>query len=147
MEEQLKTTGARTQTGLETLPELFSRLGEQTMSLLEAKFNLLVVEVKEDLTSYIRGGVFLFIGALIVSIGFALLNIALALFVASLFTFADPRMNYALGFLLTGTLYLIIGGIVISAIKSRLAARNPLPERSLEELRKDKQWLTRESLQ
>jgi hypothetical protein len=44
----------------------------------------------------------------------------------------------------TGVLYLVIGGILVVVMKNRLAALNPAPPRTIEELRKDKQWLKKE---
>jgi len=143
-QQEVLTAKSHTQSGIEDLPDLFSRLGDQTVRLLEAKFNLLTVEVKEDAASYARNAIYFGIGAIITGVGLALLNVALALFVAALFTFADAPLNYALGFVATGFLYLVIGGIIVTTIKNRVAAQNPLPERTIEELRKDKQWLMNE---
>lgn len=130
--------------GAETLPELFSNLGDQVMKLVEAKLHLLKMEVKEDAANYMRGSIFLGISAIVASVGFILFNIAIGFFLSTLFNFADMRLNYTLGFLCIGVLYLLIGGIVMAVAKNRLTAINPLPERSIEEFRKDKQWLTKE---
>ena len=130
--------------GIEHLTDLFSRLGDQVMKLLEAKFNLLTLEVKEDAAAYARGGAIFGVGAIITGVGLALINIAVAFLVATLFNFADPRINYALGFVITGLFYLVLGAIVMGVVKRRLSQHNPLPERSIEEIRKDKQWLTKE---
>ena len=134
----------QTSTETENLPTLFSRLGEDVMTLVDTKLSLLKVEVKEDVSAYARGGAFIGLGAVVAVIGFALINVALAFFISKIFTFADARLNYAFGFLVTGILYLLIGGIVIIVVKNRLAARNPLPEQSIEEIKKDKQWLKKE---
>ena len=131
------------QTDIESLPALFGRLGDDVMTLLDTKLSLLKVEVKEDADAYVRGGVMISVGGIIAAIGFALLNIAVALFVATLLP-NNPPVNYALGFLITGALYLVIGGIIVVVMKNRLVKRDPLPERSVEELRKDKQWLKKE---
>lgn len=130
--------------GVETLPELFGNLGDQVMKLVETKLHLLKIEVKEDAANYMRGGIFLGVSAIVASVGFILFNIAVGFFLSTLFTFADPRLNYAMGFLSIGVLYLLVGGIVMTVAKSRLNAINPLPERSIQEFRKDKQWLTKE---
>jgi len=132
------------QTDIESLPALFGRLGDDVVKLLDAKFSLLKEEVKEDANGYIRSAVMIGIGGVIAAVGFALLNVAIAFFVSKLFTFSDARLNYALGFLVTGVAYLIIGGILIVVMKNRLAARNPVPERTVDELGKDKQWLKKE---
>ena len=45
---------------------------------------------------------------------------------------------------ITGAVYLLVGGIMIQAMKGRLAKQDIVPNRSLDELRKDKQWLKNE---
>jgi uncharacterized membrane protein YqjE len=132
-----------TQSDMESLPALFGRLGDDVMTLLDTKLSLLKVEVKEDADAYVRGGVMISVGGVIATIGFALVNIALAFFVATLLP-NDPPVNYALGFLITGVVYLLIGGIIVVVMKNRLARRDPVPNRSVDELRKDKQWLKKE---
>ncbi len=134
---------AQGQTDIETLPALFGRLGDDVMTLVDAKLGLIKVELKEEAAVYARGTAMIAVGAVLAAIGFALVNIAVAFFISSLFSF-DERINYALGFVITGALYLVIGGIIIFVMKNRLAAHDPTPERSVEEIRKDKQWLKKE---
>lgn len=148
LEKRAATAPARmtdAQSEIESLPALFGRLGDDVMQLLDTKLSLLKVEVKEDADVYIRGGVMIGIGGVIAAIGFALLNVAVAFGVSTLF--ADTNLSqparYALGFVITGVLYLIIGAIIVVVMKNRLAKRNPVPNRTVEELRKDKQWLTK----
>ena len=130
---------------LEALPALFGRLGDDVVTLLDTKLSLLKVEVKEDADAYIRGGVMIGIGGVIAAIGFALVNVAVAFGVSTLLpTDWSQPARYALGFVITGVVYLIIGGIIVIVMKNRLANRNPVPSRSVEELRKDKQWLKKE---
>ena len=131
---------------LENIPGLLSRLGEDVTELLDTKLSLLKVEVKEDVQSYVRGGVMIAVGAVIAVVGFALLNVAVAFGVSTLFAQADLSQpaRYALGFVITGGVYLVVGGIIVLAMKSRLARQDMVPNRSLDELRKDKQWLKNE---
>ena len=86
------------------------------------------------------------VGGVIATIGFALLNIAVAFLVSTLFanTSLSQPAKYALGFLATGILYLVIGGIIVLVMKGRMAKRDPTPNRTVDELRKDKQWLKKE---
>jgi uncharacterized membrane protein YqjE len=130
---------------IEALPALVGRLGDDVMKLLDTKLSLLKVEVKEDADAYIRGGVMIGIGGVVAAVGFALLNVAVALGVAALMPedWSQPA-RYAVGFVITGLVYLIIGGIIVMVMKNRLANRNPVPTRSVDELRKDKQWLKKE---
>jgi uncharacterized membrane protein YqjE len=130
----------------ESLPSLVTRLGEDVMQLLDAKLNLLKVEIKEDVNTYTRGAVTMAIAGVIAAVGFALLNVAVGFAVSILFATANLSQpaKYALGFLITGIFYVLVGGIIVMAVKSRLAKADLVPTRTVEELRKDKQWLKNE---
>jgi uncharacterized membrane protein YqjE len=130
------------QADIQELPALFGRLSDGVMTLLDTKLSLLKVEIKEDADAYISGGTKIGIGAVIAGVGFALVNVAVALFVATLLpeTWSQP-VRYATGFVITGVLYLIIGGVIIVSVKNRLARRNLVPSRSVEELKRDKEWI------
>jgi uncharacterized membrane protein YqjE len=130
----------------EDLPTLFSRLGDDVMQLFDTKMSLLKVEIKEEANAYARGGAMIAVGGIIAAIGFALLNVAVAFGISTLFadtTLSQPA-KYAIGFVTAGVLYLIVGVIIISTMKSRLAKMDLIPDRTVEELRKDKQWLKNE---
>ncbi|HEX8096738.1 MAG TPA: phage holin family protein, partial [Pyrinomonadaceae bacterium] len=128
---------------LDSLPGLFGRLGDDVMQLLDTKLTLLKVEVKEETEAYVRGAVMIGVGAVIALVGFALLNVAVAFGISALLadTALSQPAKYAVGFLITSVVYLVVGGILIVVMKNRLAKRDMMPERSVEELRKDKQWL------
>jgi uncharacterized membrane protein YqjE len=133
------------QIDIEGLPAMIGRLGDQVMTLVDAKLGLVKVELKEEAAAYGSKIAMITVGGMIAAVGFALLNVAIAFFMARLFFYSfTPPISYALGFLVTGVLYLVIGGILVVVMKNRLAAINPAPERTLEEFRKDKQWLKKE---
>jgi len=130
----------------EGLPTLLSRLGDDVMQLINSQLALFKVEIKEEANAYIRGAVTIAVGAVIAAIGFALINVAVAFGVATLFAganFSQPA-TYALGFVVTGVFYLLVGAIVVMIIKSRLAKQELVPTRTVAELRKDKEWLKNE---
>ncbi|HKG11738.1 MAG TPA: phage holin family protein [Pyrinomonadaceae bacterium] len=136
---------------VENLPALLGRLGDDVMRLVDTKLSLVKVELKEDASFYARNGAFTAVGAMVALIGFALLNVAVAFFISNFFandaaTTAErfTPTSYGLGFLITGVLYIIIGGVIVLMMKNRLAAYNPVPTTSLDEIRKDKQWLKNE---
>ncbi|HEX8130205.1 MAG TPA: phage holin family protein, partial [Pyrinomonadaceae bacterium] len=133
------------QADIEGLPAMIGRLGDNVMTLVDAKLGLVKVELKEEAAAYGSNIAMITVGGALAAIGFALLNVAIAFFMALLFFYSfTPPISYALGFVVTGVLYLVIGGILVVVKKNRLAAINPAPERTLEEFRKDKQWLKKE---
>ena len=130
----------------ESLPTLFSRLGEDVMELFNSQLALFKVEIKEEANAYARSITMIAIGAVITTVGFALLNVAIAFAVSTLFAqanFSQPA-SYALGFVVTGAFYVLVGGIMVLLMKNRLAKQDIVPPRTVEELRKDKQWLKNE---
>lgn len=141
--QSLQTT---TQPDNENLPSLFSRLADDVMQLFDAKINLLKVELKEEAKTFTNAGIMMAVGGIVAAIGFALVNVAVALGVSVLFANADISQpaKYALGFGITGLFYVIVGAIVVSVVKNRLANADVVPGRSVEELRKDKEWLKNE---
>ena len=130
----------------ESLPGLLGRVGEDLATLLDAKLGLLKIEIEEDIRACARGGVAIGVGSVIAAVGFALLNVGIGFVISALFeqTQLSPPMKYALGFLITGAIYLFLGGGIVLVNKKRLARRRIMPERSIAELQKDKQWLKKE---
>ena len=135
-----------TRSEIEQLPTLFSKLGDDVMQLFNSQLALFKVEVKEEANAVVRHAVVIAVGAIIGAIGFALLNVAAAFAVSTLFAQANlsQAASYALGFVVTGVFYLIVGGIILAVIKSRMAKQQLVPQRTVDELRKDKEWLKNE---
>lgn len=130
----------------ESLPTLVGRLGDDVMDLFKSQLELFKVEIKEEANAYARAITTIAIGAVIATVGFALLNVAIAFAVSTLFAranFSQPA-SYALGFVVTGAFYVLIGGIIVLLMKKRLAKQDLVPQRTVAELRKDKQWLKNE---
>ena len=128
------------------LPAMLERLAGQVTKLFDQKLALLRIEVKEDVDAYVRGAVVMLAGGIVAAIGFALANVALAFVVSILFihlNISQPA-KYALGFITTGVIYLVIGSAVILVTKNRLAKQRLVPQRTLNELERDKEWLQRE---
>ena len=141
-----KTNDVNSRGEIEQLPTLFSRLGDDVMRLVNSQLALLKVELREEANTFARGAIMIAVGAAIGGIGFALLNVAVALGVSTLFARANLSQpaSYALGFVATGVFYLIVGGILIALMKGRLAKQQLVPQRTVSELRKDKEWLKNE---
>ena len=141
-----RTDEIATRNDTDSLPSLFSRLGEDVMQLFNSQLALFKVEIKEEAGAYARGITMVAIGAVIATVGFALLNVAIAFAVSTLFAkanFSQPA-SYALGFVVTGGFYVLVGAIVVMLMKNRLARQELVPKRSVAELRKDKEWLKNE---
>ena len=130
----------------ESLPNLLGRLGDDVMQLINSQLALFKVEIKEEASAYARNATFIAVGGAVAAIGFALLNVAIAFGVSTLFARADfsQPASYALGFVVTGVFYLLVGGIVVLAMKNRLAKQQLVPPMTAQELRKDKHWLKSE---
>jgi len=144
--QSLINVDASTPAQIDGLPNLFSRLADDVMELVNSQLALFKVEIKEEANAYARGAAMIAVGAAIAIVGFALVNVAIAFAVSTLFAqanFSQPA-SYALGFLVTGGFYVLVGAIVVLIMKNRLARRNLVPERTVQELRKDKQWLKNE---
>ena len=141
-----KPSVASRESGGDSLPGLLGRVGEDLATLLDAKLGLLKIEIEEDMRAYARSGAAIGVGSVIAAVGFALLNVGIAFIVSALFadTQLSQAMKYSLGFLITGASYLILGGAVMIVNKNRLAGRGIVPEKSIEELQKDKEWLKKE---
>ena len=140
-ENELATT-----TDNEGLPTLFGRLGDDIMQLFNSQLALFKVEIKEEANAYARAVTMIAIGGVIATVGFALLNVAIAFAVSTLFAqanFSQPA-SYALGFVVTGGFYILVGALVVMLMKNRLAKQDLVPQRTVAELRKDKQWLKNE---
>jgi uncharacterized membrane protein YqjE len=130
----------------ETLPSLFTRLADQVTQLFDAKLTLLRIEIKEEVNTYLRGALMIVAGGVVAVIGFALLNVAIAFLISMLFesTHISQVAKYAVGFMITAALYLVVGVIVIIKAKNRIAKQGIMPPRTATELERDKEWLKKQ---
>jgi uncharacterized membrane protein YqjE len=128
------------------LPSLVERLFSDVAQLFDQKLALLRVELKEEVDAYVRGSIVIVAAGVVVAVGFALANVALAFAVSTLFSTLDLTQpaRYALGFVITGLAYLLIGTLVILITKNRLAQQGLVPRRTVRELQRDKEWLQKE---
>src|SRR5205823_472427 len=128
------------------LPALFAKMADQLTQLFDTKLSLLRVELKEEVSIYTRGAVTMVIGGVVVPVGLALLNVAIAFLVSTVFESSNSSqpVRYALGFIIIALVYLIGGGVVIVITKKRLATIGIVPTRTVAELERDKEWLQNE---
>ncbi|MGZ5435511.1 MAG: phage holin family protein [Pyrinomonadaceae bacterium] len=128
------------------LPSLLERLASDVTTLFDTKLTLLKIEIKEDVNAYVRASVAIIAGGIVAAVGFALVNVALAFAISTLFVDLDVSQpaKYALGFVIAGGLYLAIGSIVIVIMKNRLTRVGIVPQRTINELERDKEWIQKE---
>jgi uncharacterized membrane protein YqjE len=131
---------------VEHLPVLLTRLGDDVMQLFDTKVSLLKVEVREDVSAFLRAGTVIAIAGMVALIGFALASVALALGISTLLvnTTLTTAGRYGLSFVIVGLIYLIVGTITALVMKGRLAKQSIVPNRTVDEFRKDKEWLKKE---
>jgi uncharacterized membrane protein YqjE len=133
-------------TELENLPVLFTRLGDDVTQLFDTKMSLLKVEVKEDVSAFLHSAVGIAIAAIVALMGFALASMAGAIGISILLenTNLSQAGRYGLGFIIVGAVYLVLGTSVALVMKGRLSKQGLVPKRTVDEFRKDKEWLKKE---
>jgi uncharacterized membrane protein YqjE len=130
----------------EGLPALFAKMADELTQLFDTKLALLRVEITEEVSAYTRGAISMVIGGVVMVVGFALLNVAIAFLVSTIFEGASlsQPVRYAFGFIIISLVYLVGGGVVILITKNRLAKIGVVPKRTVAELERDKEWLQNE---
>jgi uncharacterized membrane protein YqjE len=130
----------------EDLPTLVSRMTNDLTELFDTKLSLLKIELREEMSTYIRGVAMIVVGGVTALVGFALLNVALAFLVSTLFenTHLTQPARYALGFVITAAVYIVGGAVLVIISKNKIAEQDLVPPRTIAELRRDKDRLEKE---
>jgi uncharacterized membrane protein YqjE len=131
---------------LENLPVLLTRLGDDVMRLFDTKMSLLRVEVQEDVSAFLRASIVIAAAGMVALVGFSLASVALALGISTLLANSNLTQagRYGVSFSSVGLIYLIVGTIIALVMKGRLSKQSLVPDRTVDELRKDQQWLKNE---
>jgi len=131
---------------MESLPVLLTRLGDDVMQLFDAKMSLLRVEVQEDVNAFLRASTVIAAAGMVALIGFSLASIALALGISTLLANSNLTQagRYGVSFSIVGLIYLLVGTIIAAVMKGRLSKQSLVPDRTVDEFRKDQQWLKKE---
>jgi len=127
----------------EALPDMFRRLAAEITSMISLQIALLKAELKDGIKGYAKGSAFLVAAAVPAVLTFLFLEIALGFLLAALFPFSLP-VNYGLGFGIIMLLNGIVAGTLAWLGLKAFKKHSLVPERSIEEMEKDKQWLTNE---
>lgn len=139
---RFETEGSRF-SDLKEIPNLIKKLGNDITRFVDQNVTLLKVELRNEIQGYIKDGVMLGLAGVMAVMGFLLINIAVACFIAALLPFSLP-VSYGLGFLAVSLIYGIAAGVVFAIAKKRISERHVVPEKTVEELKRDKQWLQKE---
>jgi uncharacterized membrane protein YqjE len=121
-----------------TLASLLGRLANDVLRLLDQRLALLKLEVKEEVAALVRKSVLMLVGAVMALLAAVWLLLALALWLGELVGSAPG------GFAIVGGVFGLVGGILILTMRRRLAEQRFVPELTVQELRRDAQWIKHE---
>jgi uncharacterized membrane protein YqjE len=128
---------------LREIPSLLRQLGNETTRFFDQKLALAKVEIKQEIRGYLRDSVIAGIGIVLGVLGLMALNMALGCLLARLFPFSLP-VAFGLGFLCMTILNGIGCAVLLMMFRNRVRTRHIMPERTVNELKRDKQWLQNE---
>ena len=117
-----------------SLGELFSELSQEASTLLRQEVQLAKAEVTRKATQAGREGAFVAAGGFVAYAGF------LALIAAAIFGVAE-FIPLWLSALLIGVIVAGVGYLLLQKGLNGLKEINPAPERTIETLKEDKEWL------
>lgn len=127
----------------EALPDLFRRLAAEISSMMSLQVALLKAEVADGVKGYTRGAILLAAAAVPALLTLLFLEAALACFLAALFPFSLP-VSFGLGCALVMLLNAVVAAIAAWVGLKEFRRHSLVPRRSIEEMERDKQWLTSE---
>lgn len=124
--------------GSASFGSLISRLLNEIVRLLDQKLDLLKVELKEEIGAAVRRIALLAVGGVIAVLGGFFLIVALAIWVGEL---VDTMPG---GFAIVGGVLAIGGGLLLAAMAARLGEQRLVPRQTVQELRRDVEWVKHE---
>lgn len=117
---------------------LLGRLANDVLRLLDQKLVLLKLELKEELAAVVRRSTLLAVGGVVAALGGFFLLIALAL------GLGDLVGSTGGGFAIVGGAFVLAGFVLLVSMRRRLAEQRFVPQLTVTELRRDKQWIQHE---
>lgn len=121
------------------LTTLVSGIIGDAQKLMGQQLSLFQHEIKEDLRKTKNAAIPLIIGLAIALIGVGLLGVM----VGNLIHWLWPQLPLWVGFGISGVLVLCIGGGLIAWGKTQFDAFNPLPDKTLDALKENVQWVSK----
>jgi uncharacterized membrane protein YqjE len=119
--------------GERSLGELFSELSNELSTLLRQEMALARAEMSQKLSRAAKDAVFVVIGGVLAFGGYLALIATLII----VLTFLVPLWLSAL---IVTVVFLVVGFIFVQRGLSDLKKVNPVPERTVESLKEDKEW-------
>ncbi len=131
------------------ITDLIKNLRDESLHLIRQEVNLAKTEATEKASFFAKQGGKLAAGGAILALGGLLLLLALSYLVASLFQLILPGIEEvfaaALGFLTVGSLITLLGYLLYKKASADLKREPVTPERTIQSLKDDKQWLTNQT--
>jgi hypothetical protein len=118
---------------------LVSGIVHDAQQLLGQQLQLFQHEIKSDLRKTKDAAIPIAIGAGIVLVGIVLFGVALG----HLLSWIWPQLPLWACFAIAAALMAVVGGALVYWGKKQFDAFNPLPEKSLEALKENVQWVTK----
>ena len=128
-----------------SIADLIKELRDEATHLLRQEVNLAKTELGEKASFFGAQAGKVAAGGAVLGVGALMLLTALACFVAWVFAAAwefHTTSALAMGYLIVGAVIAIVGYSLYASAKSKMAEEPLAPERTLQSLKDDKQWLT-----
>jgi uncharacterized membrane protein YqjE len=134
-------TGEQSNALLSQLPQLFTRLLDRFLQLLNTEVALFKTELRAGVKPYAKRILLAACTALLALMGFLLLSVSLALGL-NLYI-----QSPAFSFVLVGLIYLLVGSVAGVFWGKKLISKPTLLTQTVRELERDRQWIKTETRQ
>ena len=115
--------------------DLVERLLSDVGALLDQKLTLLTIELKNEGAVVVRNLLVALVGAVFATLGLLQLSIAAALWIGAAIGSVPG------GYGIIGSVFVLGGGSLLAVMRSRLEKQHLLPRKTLQEFRRDAQWI------
>jgi uncharacterized membrane protein YqjE len=115
--------------------DLVERLLSDLGALLDQKLTLLQIELKNEGAVVVRNLLVALVGAVFATLGLLQLSIAAALWIGAAIGSVPG------GYGIIGLVFVLGGGSLLAAMRGRLEKQHLLPRKTLQEFRRDAQWI------
>jgi uncharacterized membrane protein YqjE len=115
--------------------DLVERLFSDMGTILDQKLTLLTIELKNEGAAVVRNLLILLVGVVVVTLGLLLQSIAAALWIGAAIESVPG------GYGIVGLVFVLGGGSLLAAMRGRLEKQQLLPRKTLQEFRRDAQWI------